>query len=161
MTATAKKTPDPEPTAPVAVVHPECVSINKAGTLFCQWAARAPEGATMDDMLNPAAWKRTQEAKRPAIRQDDEVRVVAFDRSWVAWCYVAHATGNGVILSVFAAAQPEGPREHLYEDDLYRVVFTGSGYAVHRKSDDLRIGHPVHSADAARGNLLALYPKQV
>ena len=143
-------------------VHHESVWQNKAGSRFCQWEAVAPEGATFDDLLDPAAWKSVQETKRPTIRQGDEIRIVGYDRSWVVWCFVAHATGNGIILSRFADATPGGPRERLAEDDLYRVVFMGSGYAVHRKTDNLKMHDDVWtSAARAETALRELYPKVV
>ena len=165
MTAVAKKTPDAdtsEDTARVApLVHERCVFQNKAGSRFCQWEAIAPEGATFDDLLDPAVWKRVQGNKRPAIRQDDEIRIKAYDRSWVVWCFVAHAAGNGIILSRFADAKPQGPREHLYEDDRYRVVYVGSGYTVHRKNDGVQMKDIFSSAAGAETALRELYPKQV
>ena len=145
----------------VTLVQPNCVWQKKAGSRWGQWEAVDPEGATLQDLLDPAAWKRVQDNLRPAIRQDDEIRIKAFDRSWVAWCFVAHATGNGIVLSKFAAAKPGGPREHLFEDDLYAVRYLGSGYAGHRKSDGQRVTDIYSSADRAKTATLELYPKRV
>ncbi len=143
------------------LVQTNCVWQNKAGSRWCQWEAVAPEGATFDDLLDPAAWKRVQDALRPALRQDDEIRVKAFDRSWVVWCFVAHATGNGVVLSKFADTKPGGPREHLFEDDRYAVRYLGSGYAGHRKTDGQKMTDIFSSADRARIATLELSPKVV
>ena len=163
MTAVAeKKATEADTTGRVArAINPECIWQQKAGSRWCQWDVCAPEGASFDDLLDPSVWKRVQETKRPAIRQGDEIRITAFDRSWVVWCFVAHATGNGIILSQFADTNPTGPRESLFEDSTYRVAFTGVGYSVVRKTDGQEMVHPVHSADAARTNLLQLYPQKV
>ena len=165
MTAVAEKTADAEADTTERIgplVHEKCVWQNKAGSRWCQWEAVAPEGASFEDLLDPAAWKRVQETLRPAIRQDDEIRIKGFDRSWVVWCFVAHATGNGIVLSRFADTKPQGPREALYEDAKYRVVFAGSGYEVRRKSDNLKMmADAWPSAARAETALRELYPKQV
>ena len=149
-------------TDPVAhVVHETCVWLNKAGTRFAAWEAVAPEGASFDDLLDPAAWKRVQQSKRPAIRQGDEIRIQGFDRSWVAWCFVAHASAAGIVLSRFADTKPQGPVEHLAEDDKYRVLFTGAGYEVRRKSDDQKVSNVFVDASRAATALRELYPKVV
>lgn len=159
MTTVAETSPETERKVPL--VPPASVWQNKAGSRFCQWDAVAPEGASFNDVLEPSAWKRVQETKKPALRQNDELRITAFDRSWTVWCIVDHATGNGLVLSLFADTQRAGPQEHLAEDDLYAVRFTGAGYAVHRKSDDQRIGDVWPSAARAATALRELYPKVV
>lgn len=167
MSGTAtKKTPDETeaeaPARKAVIVHEEHVWQNKAGARFCQWDSVAPEGATFDDLLDPAVWKRVQEIKRPSLRQGDEIRITGFDRSWVVWCFVSHATGNGIILARFADTNPSGPREHLFEDDLYIVRWVGSGYGVYRKTDDQRMNtQTLLSAAHAESALRALYPASV
>ena len=166
-TTVAEKKPDAEqaeettPERKALLIHEKCVWQNKAGSRFCQWEAVAPEGATFDDLLDPAVWKRVQQNKRPAIRQNDELRIVAFDRSWVVWCFVAHAGGNGILLARFADAKPQGPREHLAEDDKYRVVFAGAGYHVVRKTDGQSMSDTFDSPARAETALRELYPKVV
>lgn len=149
------------PERALAVVHENCVWRNKAGSRWCQWEVVAPQGASFDDLLDPAAWKRIQDNRNLAMRQNDECRIVAFDRSWVVWAFVAHATGNGIVLAPFAETKPQGPREHLYSDDLYEVKFVGNGYGVFRKNDGHQMGDVLSSAERARQAVFELYPKQV
>ena len=128
---------------------------------WCQWGAVAPEGATFEDLCHPAAWRRVQQNKRPAIRQDDEIRITAFDRSWRVWVVVDHATVNGLVISSFSDAKGQAPREHLAEDDLYIVRHNGIGFAVYRKSDDQKVTDTWDSAARAATGLNELYPKIV
>ena len=41
------------------------------------------------------------------------------------------------------------------------MVWVGTGYTVHRKTDDVKMTDIVHSANVARELLINLYPKRV
>ena len=132
---------------------------NRAGSRWCEWSCIFPEGATVDDLEESGLWWRVQQDGQVALKREDEVRIRAFDSSWVAHCYVAHASLMEVILATVSITKLSGPREHLYEDDLYAVRFVGHGYSVFRKSDGQEMAPAVNSADAARGVLINQYPK--
>ena len=164
-TKVATQIADTEPANPsgreLPLVRPECVQRNRPGSVFCEWHCRFPEGGIADDLKEPGIWRRVQDNAATAFKRFDEVRIIAFDASWVAHCVVAHATGNAVILAVRGITKLPEQQENLFQDDIYAVVFVGNGYAVVRKRDGQQVVEPVHSADAARGRLLNLYPQQV
>ena len=142
-------------------VQPGCLWRQKAGSRYCQWECRWPEGASVEDLTEPGLWWRCQQEPQSALRRDDEVRILAFDSSWVAHCHVAHAGSTQVVLAVVSITELPERREQLFEDDRYAVRFVGNGYAVYRKHDGQQMAQPVHSAAAAQTNLVNLYPKRV
>lgn len=167
MTAVAKQKADTEAAEETTAlrkepaVQPRCVWRNRAGSRWCEWGCTFPEGATVDDLKEPGLWWRVQQDSQSALKKEDEVRIRAFDSSWVAHCYVAHASLTQVILATVSITKLPGQREHLYEDDLYFVKFVGHGYGVFRKTDGQQMAPAVHSADAAQSVLIGLYPKRV
>ena len=142
-------------------VQPKYVWRNKAGSRFCEWDCVFPEGATRGDLKEAGIWWRCQQEGNSALKQGDEVRITSFNRSWVAHCHVSHASLTQVILTVVTLTELPEQREHLFQDDRYVVRFSGNGYGVYRKNDGQEMAHPVESADAARTNLLNLYPQKV
>ena len=161
MTKVAEQTPEITTERVAPLVQNNCVGRNKAGTFWCQWHVRFPEGGIADDLKEPGIWRRVQANGGTALKRFDEVRILAHDASWVAHCVVAHATGNAVILSEPVITKLPEQQENLYQDDRYYVKFVGNGYAVHSKRDDQQVVHAVHSAAAAQTNLVNLYPNQV
>ena len=168
MAAVAKKTPKAGPaqdtaTARVApLVQKNCVGRNRAGTFWCEWHVRFPEGGIADDLKEPGIWRRVQDDANTALKRFDEVRIIAFDASWVAHAVVAHATGNSVVLGKPAITKLPEQRENLYQDDRYYVKFVGNGYGVFRKTDDQKMMNDTWpSAALAEKALINLYPKRV
>ena len=165
MTAVAEKTAETEPAAETTRKEPaiqvNCVWRNRAGSRWCEWDCILPEGAGVDALEVPGLWWRVQQHGGSALKRHDEVRIRAFDSSWVAHCYVAHASLTEVILNTVHITKLSGPREHLFEDDLYAVRFVGNGYAVFRKTDGQEMAPAVHSAAAAQSVLVNQYPQRV
>ena len=156
----------PEAEAPEAktdrrlpVVPPANVRLNRGGSAFAEWHCRFPENGTLDDLKEPGIWRKIQISPQTAFKQFDELRIIAFDGAWVARCVVAHASQTEVVLSKPTVVQMPARREHLYEDETYAVRYTGDGYTVIRKRDEVAMSPAVHSADAALTVLTRLYPK--
>ena len=165
MTAVATKSSVAEPADAaervVPLVNEKCVVRNRAGTVWGEWHVRFPEGGILDDLKLPHIWKRCQQHAGTAFKRFDELRIIAFDGTWIARCTVAHASQTEVILSEPRVETMPDSRENLFQDATYYVKFVGNGYAVFRKVDDQQMVPAVHSADAAQTVLLNLYPKQV
>ena len=143
------------------LVLPQCVGRNRGGTHWAEWHVRFPEGGIADDLKESSIWRKTQDNPLTAMRRFDEVRILAFDASWVAYAIVAHATGNAVILGKPRIVQLPEARENLFQDETYAVRFVGHGYAVFRKRDGQEMAPAVHSAAAAQSVLINLYPRPV
>lgn len=168
MTAVAKQKVGAEQaedtTAPrvAPVVQINCVHRNRAGSRWCEWDVRFPEGGIADDLKEPDIWRRIQDDANTAFKRFDEVRIIAFDASWTARAIVAHATGNSVILAKPVITKLPEQRENLYQDDRFYVKFVGNGYSVFRKNDDQKmVPDAWPSAELARVALINLYPKRV
>ncbi len=167
MTEVTEKTTETEPAADAdRVVHPvheNCVWRNKAGSRYCEWDAVLPEGVVLADLADPGIWRRVQNSPGTALKPGDEIRIKPFDQSWVGYFHVTAAGLTTVELDRIGDVTPlSPPREHLFEDDLYRVEFVGNGYGVFRKSDGHKmIADSLHSPAAAQQALIELYPKRV
>ena len=165
-TAAAKTEPTPEAEAETgqrvpSLVMPNCLWRNFAGHRYSMWECRFPEGNIADDLKVPSIWRRCQQDGNSALKRWDELRIVAFDGSWVAHCIVAHASLTEVVLSKPKITTMPDSRENLFQDDTYLVRFVGNGYAVFRKYDDQQMAPAVHSAEAAMTVLLNQYPAKV
>ena len=160
----AKHDPDEKKAAvkrKAALVYIDCVRKNRGGTLYAEWEVRFSEHHTVDDLQDPGIWRRVQDNAVTALKRFDEVRILAFDASWIAHCVVAHATGNTVILATRSITKLPEQQEHLFQDDVYCVVFVGNGYTVLRKRDELKMTDIRPSAALAEMDLKDLYPKRV
>jgi hypothetical protein len=141
------------------VIRPDLVSVNRGGTVWTEWHVRFPEDGILDDLKEPGIWKLVQGDRFKAFRTLDELRIVAFDQSWIARCIVAHAGRDHAVLSKPQIVSMPPRRENLYQDDLYRVAFVGNGYTVIRKKDGQRVTGVVASAAVAQFDLQNLYPR--
>ena len=152
---------DPAPLRKLPVVLPRCVQRNRAGSVWSEWDVRFPEGGIADDLKEPGIWKRIQDNQNTAFKRFDEVRVLAFDASWIAHCIVAHASQTEVVLAVMRVTKMPERREHLYADELYEIQFDGVGYVVKRKSDGQAMTNSLVNPVLAEKALMQLYPQRV
>lgn len=165
MTRTTKTTTENASTAGLVdidrktpVIAPVDVSLNAAGTAWRSWFVRLPEGFVADDLKEPDAWVKVQAVPQKALQKLDFVVLVAFDESFVAEAWVAHADGQKAVLSKpRLTAMPER-YERLFSDGTYRVVFVGGGYAVERIRDGHRMTPAFATAAVATLELSRLYP---
>jgi len=92
-----------------------------------------------DDLKRTDIWHRVQ--NRRALQRHDHLYCIAYDESWVCDAIVASADSRSVGLVVGRIhAFPERTRP-LFSDENYRVLWTGSGYAIERKKDGQRVSN--------------------
>jgi hypothetical protein len=141
-------------------IKSENVQKNSDGFCWREWQVRLPADAVADDLKNPAIWRSVQRGRFP-FRRHDRVYAIAFDESWVAECIVADADQNQVVLAKPRLTLFPARFDKLFQDDLYRVVWCGSGYQVERKSDGKRMTQVAPTAQIAERDLIALHPKGI
>ena len=134
---------------------------NRAGSVYCEWDVRFPEFGIADDLKEPGIWRKVQDDINTALKRFDEVRILAFDASWVAYAIVAHASQTEVLLAVRGITSLPEARENLYQDDKYRVEFDGWGYVVVRKGDGQKMSDSLVNPALAQQAVINLYPKRV
>ena len=165
MTKAAEKIPDADTsevtTRKEPAVNTKCVWRQRGGSRWCEWACVFPEGAGVEYLDEPGIWWRVQQDRQRAFKSGDEVRIAAFDSSWIAHCIVAHASLTEVQLATVTVTKMPARREFLFEDATYAVRFVGNGYQVFRKRDNQAMSPAVHSSDAAQSVLVGLYPQVV
>jgi hypothetical protein len=141
-------------------IKSENVQKNSDGFCWREWQVRLPADAVADDHKNPAIWRGVQRGRFP-FRRHDRVYCIAYDESWVAEAIVADADQNQVVLAKPRLTLFPARFDKLFQDDLYRVVWMGSGYIVERKSDGRRMTQTAPTAQIAERDLIALHPKSV
>ena len=138
-------------------------SWNSQGFNFREAFVRLPKGVILADLNeHPEIWKTVQSAGAIALRRFDKVRVVDFDETWLADATVSFADRTTVILCGIKRTEMPERAVQLFEDQLYKTEWAGSGYCVIRKSDGVLMDGKTHATpEGARHALMALYPKQV
>ncbi len=141
-------------------IKPEHVQKNSDGFCWREWQVRLPSEAVADDLKDPAIWRGVQRGQFP-LRRHDRVYVIAYDESWVAEAIVADANQNQAVLAKPRVTLFPARYDRLLEDDVYRVVWVGTGYLVERKADGHRMTQVVPTAQIAERDLVRLHPQQV
>jgi hypothetical protein len=163
-TVARKEKHDSEPplrtlAAAIPEIEPALVVINSEGWAYRTIEVRLPAGMTAADLSEPKIWRKVQ-GSRGALRKFDHLFVVAFDESWTAEVLVVAADGDKAVLGKPRIESIPERYQRLFEDETYRVIWTGAGYAVERKSDRQRMTAPVGSAVLAERDLVNLYPRR-
>jgi hypothetical protein len=141
------------------VIDPGNVTLDHAGTVRRTFFVRLPRDFIADDLKEPEAWSRVQINAAKALRRHDGLYLVAWDESWVAEAVVADGDGKGVVLAKPRVTNFPARFDRLLEDDQYRVVWFGTGYAVERKSDGHRMTGIVASKAVAERDFANLYQR--
>ena len=159
--AATKKPPadaaPPQRSAPA--IDPRNVQLQSGGHVYMSWVVRLPEGFIADDLKETRTIWRKVQSNAHRFRKFDRVFLIAFDESWCAEAVVADANTTEVQLSrprVIDLAQRIVP---LFEDETYRIRWTGNGYVVERKRDALRMTQVVATEAEAKMLLFRLYPR--
>jgi hypothetical protein len=121
---------------------------------------RLPKDIVADDLKEPGIWRAVQGSGK-ALRKHDHLYCVAFDEAWAADVVVASASNDSAVLCKPRLIEFPERYDKLFEDDLYRVAWMGSGYVVERKSDGHRMTQPTANAGLAERELARLYPARV
>ena len=142
-------------------IDPNNVTVNSTGASFQSYFVRAPSGLIADDLKEPGIWRKVQNSPRVSLRKFDDLRIIAFDETWVADAIVAEADSTQVVLAKPRITQIPPRTTNLFQDDRYRIKWQGVGYVVERKADGHRMTEPVHSVALAERDLRNLYPRIV
>ncbi|WP_192355523.1 hypothetical protein [Mesorhizobium mediterraneum] len=160
MTKLAKAVNDqPEAAEIYEAINPKQVICNNNGFGWREFFVRLPMGATADCLKDPTIWKRVQNAKGVSFVRHDHLYIVSFDDTWAAEAIVTDSDAEKAVLTK-PRIHTFGDRfDNLFEDELYRIKWTGLGYVVERKSDKALMSHPAPNIPLAERDLARLYPK--
>ena len=142
----------------VPVIIAANVIINSDGFAWRDIMIRLPKDAVADDLKEPGMWRKVQASDR-ALRRHDHLYIVSFEEDWAAECIVADATKDRAVLTKPRLIAFPDRYERLFQDDMYRVSWVGTGYCVERKSDGHRMTQPVATAQIAERQLVSLHPR--
>lgn len=100
-----------------------------------QWMVKAPEGATIEDVINPIFWTHCTNR----INALDEVRVISFDGSWYAIVLVVFADGADVRCRLLSLHELDEVTESTVAEELFKISWGGPSqlFRVIRKADNL------------------------
>lgn len=144
------------------VFDPFMASYQLEGICYRVMQVRAPKECTPQMVADrPDLWRRIQVSPK-ALRRLDEVRVLAYDETWMLTAVVGGATAAGVSLAPKTIKVFELPArtENLPGDENYQVNFVGSGYAVIRRNDGQQMGETVATIPLAEMQLRRCYPQK-
>jgi len=124
-------------------IHSSSVILNHGGFAWREYLVRLPSGLIADDLKEPAIWRQVQTAI--GLAKHDRLYLVSFDDTWVAEAIVASADRDGAVLAKPRLTTFPDRYDGLYEDDTYRVTWTGVGYCGVRKADGKKVTtqHPM------------------
>ncbi|HML93407.1 hypothetical protein [Methyloceanibacter sp.] len=135
---------------------------NQTSLVYREAFVRLPEGFTLQDLNDaPDAWHNIQSNRNTALQKWDVVRATSFDESWFVDATVSFADRTKVIFAGIRKTDMPTREVILFEDEMYKVAWMGSGYGVYRKSDDVLMGAQTHqNPEAARHFIMTnLYSK--
>jgi len=156
----ALKTVDEEIIIPK--IKPQNVEINAEHFCWREFFIRLPQDVTWTAIHeNPEeTWRLVQQNPHTSLRALDRVWLMTHDESELASATVCVATGTKVVLSGFRKFSFGGRDETAqWADDVYRIAWDGSGYAIHRRKDDVRMKPGSFSTiELAKAEVRKLYP---
>jgi len=143
-------------------IKPANLEINAEGFCFREWFIRLPQDVTWTAIHeNPEeTWRLVQSNPHVALRALDRVVFLTHDESEMAMATVCTATNTKVILAGFRKFT-FGGRDTTAEwaDEMYSVKFDGTGYAIHRRKDNVRMKPGSFSTlELAKSEVRRLYP---
>ena len=152
---------DPSATRSKLQVDPAQVKLQTNGQCFAEYFVRLPQGMIADDLKEMSIWRRVQVHPGKALKRHDRLHLTAFDESWDCEAIVAAADANSVTLAGLRIITIPTRTVPLFSDDNYRIIWTGIGYAVERRSDGHKMTQSVASPQLAERDLRQLYPQPV
>lgn len=133
------------------------VTLNNDGFGWREFLVRLPEGLVADDLKEPTIWRKVQGGPN-SFRRHDHLYLVSFDETWVADAIVADADKRQAVLCKPRVTTFPARYDQFFQDENYRVIWTGAGYCVERKRDGHRMTQPTANAALAERDLTRLYP---
>ncbi len=149
---------DLTPRQPPAI-NPALVTMNNNGFAWRDFLVRLPAECVADDLKEPSLWRKVQTTQN-SLRRHDHLYIVSFDESWIAEAIVADADRNRAILARPRITTFPERFDALFQDDVYRVIWNGSGYCVERKADGRRMTQPAATPQLAERELVLLHPQK-
>jgi hypothetical protein len=160
-TAVAANAPLPPPARSAPLISPANVTIDHMGHCWKSVQVRLPAGFIADDLKEPLIWCHVQHNTSKALRQHDQLYMIAADRAWVAEARVSEADANGATLVGIRILQTPQRSRVLFRDTNYAVEWDGVGYFVARLSDNHKMTQTVATEQLAERDLRNLYPQRV
>jgi hypothetical protein len=151
----------------VPVIKPANVHLEWAGMRRKSLTIFAPEGLTPQDLQDHSGtvWKLVQGMRDPlrTLAADDEVLILAADRSWTIVARVDYADGTTVVLYDIRKPHRQGRDVVAWRLDGYEGRFDADGYSYYRSSDGVRMSTATWpTAEAARSACLReMFPARV
>jgi hypothetical protein len=142
-------------------VDPKLVVPDTAGQVTRHFVVHMPEGATGDDLRNPAIWRKVQGNRHAALQKMDHLMVLGSAEDWYARCVVTYATRDScqLLIEKVGSFSDKG-KQSFFSDGTYEVAFGDGVYYVRRLADGVRMTpYGFDSEEQARQALFALYPK--
>jgi len=163
MSEVAVKTVDEEIVIPK--IKPQNVEINAEHFCWREFLIRLPEDVSWVSIHEQAdeVWRLVQSNPHVALRALDRVVFLTHDESEMAMATVSTSTGTKVILAGFRKFT-FGGRDTTAEwaDEMYSVKFDRTGYAIHRRKDNVRMKPGSFSTlELAKAEVRKLYPVQL
>jgi hypothetical protein len=141
------------------MIDPGWCELNHAGNNWREFQIRLPREATLVDLNeNRDMWKLLQGSGN-ALRARDSVRVIAFDESWMTEAIVTEATSVHVSLAITKRVDLTSRHDRLPQDENFRVIWVGNGFAIERKRDKMRVSQIVQTAAEAERELSRKYSR--
>lgn len=148
------------PPTELPAIEMRSVVTQHEGNRWREFLVRLPNGVTADDLKEPGLWRKIQMRPSTSLRVFDRLTVVAFDESWFAECRVIRADGAGAVLSIGKiVSMGDGRFDNLPGDELYRIAWSGNGYVVIRRSDNVVMTHAVRDLGQAARDMSRLHAR--
>jgi len=142
-------------------IKPQNVQINAEHFCWREFFVRLPQDVTWTAIHEtPEVWRLVQKNLHTSMRVHDRVCLVSHDESELGFGIVSVATGEKVQLAGFRKHTFAGrDTTAAWADDVYRVAWDGSGYAIHRRKDSVRMRPGSFSTvELAKAEVRKLYP---
>jgi hypothetical protein len=138
---------------------PARVDMNSDGRFTREIFVRLPADLVADDLKEPSIWKRVQQNRLKSLRKLDRLLMVTDDESALFEAVVAGADNAGVTLGGIKRTVLVSRQGALFADANYRLAWTGTGYSVIRRRDDMVVREGLGSEQLAVAAIGNLYPK--
>jgi len=163
MSSVSMKTVEEEIVIPK--IKPQNVEINAEHFCWREWLIRLPADVSWNSIHEQAdeVWRLVQQNPQTSLRAMDRLWLMSHDESELASATVCVATGTKVVLSGFRKFSYAGRDETAqWADDVNRIAWDGSGYAIWRKTDGVRVKPGSFSSiELAKAEVRKLYPVQL
>jgi hypothetical protein len=123
------------------VLKPAALDLQSEGFRWREWLCRLPADAIMDDLREPGIWRVIQQQSQKSLRALDRVTFLAHDQSWMPKdVVVIEADSHRVVLAIKPGDVIRmQAKSATFEDERHVIKWTGAGFGVFRRVDDVQI----------------------